>query len=84
MLLKSLLLPLAPGICFTVAAVSVTLYKVGNFLYYYAVYMTNSQARGVVDFIFANRKVPIEYGLGINSMPGKMFVNSRMGPGVKL
>ncbi|TVY75253.1 hypothetical protein Focb16_v006174 [Fusarium oxysporum f. sp. cubense] len=74
----------SPGICFTVAAVGVTLYKVGNFLHYHAVHTTNSQARGVVDFIFANGKVPIEYGPGINGMPGKMFVDSRMGPGVKL
>ncbi|TXB98087.1 hypothetical protein FocTR4_00017240 [Fusarium oxysporum f. sp. cubense] len=74
----------SPGICFTVAAVGVTLYKVGNFLHYHAVHTTNSQARGVVYFIFANGKVPIEYGPGINGRPGSMFVDSRMGPGVKL
>ncbi|KAK2134291.1 hypothetical protein NOF04DRAFT_1317593, partial [Fusarium oxysporum II5] len=74
----------SPGICFTVAAVGMTLYKVGNFLHYHAVHTTNSQARGVIDFIFANRKVPIKYSLGINGMPRKMFIDSRMGPRVKL
>ncbi|KAJ0131072.1 Uncharacterized protein HZ326_25832 [Fusarium oxysporum f. sp. albedinis] len=74
----------SPGICFTVAAVGVTLYKVGNYLHYHAVHTTNSQARGVVDLLFANGKVPIEYGPGINGLPGKIFVDSRMGPGVKL
>ncbi|EXA30367.1 hypothetical protein FOVG_18239 [Fusarium oxysporum f. sp. pisi HDV247] len=74
----------SPGICFTVAAVGVTLYKVGNFLHYHAVHTTDSQARGIVDFVFANGKVPVEYGPGFNGKPGKIFVDSRMGPGVKL
>ncbi|KAF6514980.1 hypothetical protein HZS61_002193 [Fusarium oxysporum f. sp. conglutinans] len=74
----------SPGICFTVAAVGVTLYKVGNHLHYHAVHTINPQARGFVNFVFANGRVPVEYGPGINGLAGKIWVDSRMGPGVKL
>ncbi|KAK7592260.1 hypothetical protein V3481_006881 [Fusarium oxysporum f. sp. vasinfectum] len=74
----------SPGICFTVAAVGVTLYKVGNYLHYHAVHTANSQASGVVDFIFANGKCLSIMAQALTVCPGKIFVDSRMGPGVKL
>ncbi|KAK7592434.1 hypothetical protein V3481_007052 [Fusarium oxysporum f. sp. vasinfectum] len=61
----------SPGICFTVAAVGVTLYKVGNYLHYHAVHTANSQASGVVDFIFANGKVPVHYGQALTVCLGR-------------
>ncbi|KAG5757488.1 hypothetical protein H9Q72_014369 [Fusarium xylarioides] len=73
----------SPGTCYTVAAVGVTLYKVGDYLHYHAVH-ANTQATGIVDLIFANGRVPIWYGPGVNGRPGKILLNSGMGPGVKL
>ncbi|EGY14131.1 uncharacterized protein VDAG_05295 [Verticillium dahliae VdLs.17] len=74
----------SPGICFTVSAVGVTLYKVGNYLHYHAVHSVDSQNKGALDFVFANGRIPVGYGPGISGQPGKIWIDSRMGPGVRL